>query len=98
MQLGSASNSLYNPSVCFADSSLYQREPLSVEIATSSSLAVLGRHIRLVCLDLMWRLLLSPKSGAFRGPHMELRNDDLYAVIKKISAVAMTICICEIES
>ena len=28
---------------------------------TSSSFAVLGRHIRLVCLDLTLRLLLSPK-------------------------------------
>ena len=36
--------------------------------APSSSLAVLGRHIRLVCLDLVLRLLLSPTRGACRGP------------------------------
>lgn len=34
---------------------------------TASSFAVLGRHIRLVCLVLASRLLLSPKSGTFRG-------------------------------
>ena len=34
----------------------------------SSSLAVLGRRIRLVRLDLVWRLLLSPTRGACRGP------------------------------
>ncbi len=36
----------------------------------SSSLAVFGRHIRLVCLDLTWRLLLSPKRRTFRGPRL----------------------------
>ena len=61
----------------------------SVEIATSSSLAVFGRHIRLVCLDLMWRFLLSPKSGAFRGPHMELRNDNVLGLVLSLLLEAM---------
>ena len=40
----------------------------------SSSLAVFGRHIRLVCLDLMWRFLLSPKSRGFLGSPMMILN------------------------
>ena len=39
-------------------------------IATSSSFALRGRHIRLVCLDLAPRLLLSPTRGACRGPRL----------------------------
>ena len=48
-----------------------------VEIATSSSLAVFGRHIRLVCLDLMWRFLLSPTRRRVGDPRKEPRNDNL---------------------
>ena len=59
----------------------FPRRAKKVEIATSSSSAVLGRHIRLVCLDIVSPFVLSPTRGACRGPRLNTLAMTIYSAL-----------------